>query len=165
MGPFDVGRMQSYSSDAPIAGDARDVLQHLPASHRFLSLRGSTVGAMAVGDLVRSPKGQWVIVAPTHCSAAGHSLGPDQVLVGHAPCLNCGGHTTWTCAQCDAVTYGPAVGEGCSMFNGPAPVVEPARQPQGELTIEGMRLAAAAAADLDDPQVMEGAWRSPEVPS
>lgn len=32
-------------------------------------------------------------------------------------------------------------------------------QPQGKLTIEDMRRAAAAAADLDDPEVMEGAWR------
>lgn len=32
-------------------------------------------------------------------------------------------------------------------------------QPQGTLTIEDMRRAAAAAADLDNPQVMEGAWQ------
>jgi hypothetical protein len=32
-------------------------------------------------------------------------------------------------------------------------------QSQGKLTAEDMRRAAAAAADLDDPEVMEGAWR------
>jgi hypothetical protein len=29
----------------------------------------------------------------------------------------------------------------------------------GKLTVEDLRRAAAASKDLDDPQVMEGAWR------
>ncbi|MCF6387079.1 hypothetical protein L2K20_08850 [Mycobacterium sp. MBM] len=32
-------------------------------------------------------------------------------------------------------------------------------QPHGRLTLDDMRRAAAAAADLDDPDVMEHAWR------
>jgi hypothetical protein len=32
-------------------------------------------------------------------------------------------------------------------------------QPHGKLTLDDMRRASAAAADLDDPDVMEGAWR------
>lgn len=32
-------------------------------------------------------------------------------------------------------------------------------QPHSNLTIEDMRRAAAAAADLDNPEVMEGAWQ------
>ena len=33
--------------------------------------------------------------------------------------------------------------------------------PDGKLTIEDMRRASAAAADLDNPEVMEPAWRGP----
>jgi hypothetical protein len=32
-------------------------------------------------------------------------------------------------------------------------------QPHGKLTLDDMRRAASAAADLDDPEVMDGAWR------
>lgn len=32
-------------------------------------------------------------------------------------------------------------------------------QSRGKLTLEDIRRAAAAAADLDDPEVMDGAWR------
>lgn len=32
-------------------------------------------------------------------------------------------------------------------------------QPQSKLTVDDMRRAADAAADLDDPNVMDGAWR------
>ena len=74
----------------------------------------------AIGDLVPAPSGKWTVTAPTHCEAAGHPLGPEQVLVGHVACLPCSGHTTWTCQECGATTYGPAVGDGCSMLNGPA---------------------------------------------
>jgi hypothetical protein len=35
----------------------------------------------------------------------------------------------------------------------------PEGQPQGKLTLEDMRRAATAAADLDDPEVMADAWR------
>ncbi len=76
---------------------------------------------MAIGDLVPAPSGKWTVTAPTHCGT-GHPLGPEQVLVGHAPCLNCGGHTIWRCRECDATVYGPAVGDGCSILNGPAAV-------------------------------------------
>ena len=32
-------------------------------------------------------------------------------------------------------------------------------QSQSKLTLDDLRRAAAAAADLDDPDIMEGAWR------
>ncbi len=74
-----------------------------------------------IGELVPTPSGKWVVHAPTHCTNH-HPLGPEQVLVGHLACLPCGGHTTWTCLQCDDVTDGPPPGEECSMLNGPAAV-------------------------------------------
>ena len=73
-----------------------------------------------IGELIPA-EGNWVIHAPNHCTNH-HPLGPEQVLVGHLACLPCGGHTTWTCLQCDAVAYGPPPGEGCSVLNGPAAV-------------------------------------------
>jgi len=41
------------------------------------------------------------------------------MLVGSIAC-SCGRHLTWRC-ECDAVTYGPALGDGCSLLDGPAP--------------------------------------------
>ena len=49
----------------------------------------------------------WRPQSPTRCPN-GHTLGPGQVLVGHQACLgHGGGHTTWTCRECDATVYGP----------------------------------------------------------
>ena len=48
-----------------------------------------------------------MILPPALCPH-GHRLGPNQVLVGHQPCGgSChGGHTTWECLSCNAITYG-----------------------------------------------------------
>lgn len=75
------------------------------------------------GDLVRCTDGTWMTLSPTHCPN-GHELGPGRVLVGHTPC-SCdhrGGHTTWWCIECGAVTYGPPLQPGCRTLNGPADV-------------------------------------------
>jgi hypothetical protein len=79
-------------------------------------------GAMpAVGDLVRSTTGAWIVLAPQHCPN-GHELGPGKSLVGYAACAgHGGGHTTWTCRTCDE-TYGPPLNTHCSMIDGPAAV-------------------------------------------
>jgi hypothetical protein len=42
------------------------------------------------------------------------------MLVGSIAC-SCGRHLTWRC-ECGAVTYGPALAEGCSLLDGPARV-------------------------------------------
>ena len=74
------------------------------------------------GDLVRSVSGAWVTFAPTHCPN-GHPLSGGKVLVGHLACVeHRGGHTTWNCRICDQTVYGPVIGSGCSVVNGPAAV-------------------------------------------
>ncbi|MCG7593723.1 hypothetical protein [Mycobacterium sp. PSTR-4-N] len=74
-----------------------------------------------VGDVVPSRRG-WITVAPTRCLNL-HPLGPQQVLVGHLACTtHRGGHTTWTCRDCDVVIYGPPIDPLCSVLNGPAAV-------------------------------------------
>ena len=77
----------------------------------------------AVGDLVRSTTGAWITKPPTHCPN-GHSLGPNQVLVGHVVCLGHGGggHVSWACTLCDAVVYGPPMAKHCTALEGPAAV-------------------------------------------
>jgi hypothetical protein len=53
----------------------------------------------------------------------GHTLGPNQVLVGHQACLgHGGGHTSWHCRTCDAVVYGPPMNKDCTALDGPAAV-------------------------------------------
>lgn len=69
------------------------------------------------GDLAPSTEGGWMAYPPSHCPA-GHPLRPGQITVGHQPCSCRGGHTTWRC-ECDAVTYGPPIGDGCRVLNGP----------------------------------------------
>ena len=62
------------------------------------------------GDLVRTTDGKWVTEAPTRCPN-GHTLGPNQVLVGHVACLgHGGGHTIWHCRTCGPVVHGAAAG-------------------------------------------------------
>jgi hypothetical protein len=68
----------------------------------------------AVGELVQSTTGQWMIRPPTHCPA-GHLLRPGRMLVGSIAC-SCGRHLTWRC-ECGAVTYGPTIGDGCRLLN------------------------------------------------
>ena len=73
------------------------------------------------GNLVPCTDGGWMILPPQRCPN-GHRLGPGAVLVGHQPCAgSChGGHTTWQCAACDAITYAPGVGAGCRLLDAAA---------------------------------------------
>ncbi|MGV0627228.1 hypothetical protein [Mycolicibacter minnesotensis] len=62
------------------------------------------------------------MVRPPQRCPAGHPLaGGDRVLVGHQPC-GCGGHTSWQCLACDAVTFGPSLDADCTVLAGPAAV-------------------------------------------
>jgi hypothetical protein len=70
----------------------------------------------AVGELVRSTTGQWMVRPPVRCTR-GHLLLPGRFLVGSIAC-SCGRHLTW-CCECGAVTYGPALADGCSLLDGP----------------------------------------------
>ncbi|RFZ63195.1 hypothetical protein DE4576_04836 [Mycobacterium marinum] len=75
-----------------------------------------------VGSLVRCVDGNWMVRAPTHCTA-GHKLTPGRMVVGHVPC-SCGqrgGHTTWAC-ECGVVVYAPSLTEACHVLAGPAAV-------------------------------------------
>ena len=73
-----------------------------------------------VGDLVRTPRGNWATSAPTHC-ANGHWLGPNRVTVGYQACRgqHAGGHTSWFCLECGDVTYGPPPSADCDIATGP----------------------------------------------
>jgi hypothetical protein len=73
----------------------------------------------AVGELVQSTTGQWMVRPPLHCPR-GHPLRPGRMLVGSIAC-SCGRHLTSRC-ECGAVTYGPALTSGCSLLDGPARV-------------------------------------------
>jgi len=73
-----------------------------------------------LGELVQTTAGKWIPHPPTRCPN-GHPLGAGQVLVGHQACLGYGGgHTTWTCRQCDQTVYGPPLNTHCAALNGPA---------------------------------------------
>jgi hypothetical protein len=76
-----------------------------------------------LGDLVQTTRGQWITRPPSRCPN-GHPLGPNQVLVGHVACLGHGGggHVSWHCRTCDAVTYGPPLNTHCTALEGPASV-------------------------------------------
>jgi hypothetical protein len=69
---------------------------------------------VAVGELVQSTTGQWMVRPPMRCPR-GHVLRPGRMLVGSIAC-SCGRHLTWRC-ECGAVTYGPALSEGCSLLD------------------------------------------------
>jgi hypothetical protein len=72
------------------------------------------------GSLVPCTEGGWMILPPALCPN-GHSLGPNRMLVGHQPCAGgCGGHTTWECLSCNAITYWPGVGAGCQLLDAAA---------------------------------------------
>jgi len=74
------------------------------------------------GELVQTTAGTWITYPPTRCPN-GHRLGPGEVLVGHQACLgHGGGHTTWTCRQCDATVYGPPLNTHGMTLDGPATV-------------------------------------------
>lgn len=73
----------------------------------------------AVGELVRSTTGEWIVRPPERC-LRGHLLGPHRALVGHQPC-GCGrrgGHMTWRCRLCDAVVYAPPPAPDCRPLAG-----------------------------------------------
>lgn len=75
-----------------------------------------------LGELVQTTRGEWITHPPTRCPN-GHTLGPNQVLVGHQACLgHGGGHTTWTCHTCDQTVYGPPLNTHCTTLDGPATV-------------------------------------------
>jgi hypothetical protein len=75
-----------------------------------------------LGELVRTTAGKCITHPPTRCPD-GHTLGANQVLVGHVACLgHGGGHTTWTCRKCDETVYGPPLNTHCTTLDGPATV-------------------------------------------
>ena len=76
-----------------------------------------------LGELVQTTAGKWITHPPSRCPN-GHSLGPNQVLVGHVVCLGHGGggHVSWACTRCDAVVYGPPMNTHCTALEGPAAV-------------------------------------------
>ena len=75
--------------------------------------------AADVGDLVHDTYTKWMDRPPQRCTR-GHWMFPGHMIVGTLPC-SCGWHTTWEC-ECSAVTYGPALADGCSLLDGPARV-------------------------------------------
>jgi hypothetical protein len=72
-------------------------------------------GMAAVGELVRSTSGAWMVRPPLRCPR-GHPLRPGRMLVGSIAC-SCGRHLTW-CCECGAVIYGSAPSERCSLLDG-----------------------------------------------
>ncbi len=76
-----------------------------------------------LGDLVQTTDGRWMTRGPERCFN-GHPLDAQQVPVGHVACLGhgSGGHTSWHCRTCDAVTYGPPMAKQCTALEGPATV-------------------------------------------
>ncbi len=100
-----------------------------------------------VGELVQTTAGKWITHPPSRCPN-GHSLGPNQVLVGHVACLGHGGggHTRWHCRTCDDTVYGPPMAKHCTAIEGPAttpggaPMAEPTEQPSQALLTSRMGL-------------------------
>jgi hypothetical protein len=70
--------------------------------------------AADVDELVRCSDAQWIDRPPQRCTR-GHWLLPGHMLVNTIPC-SCGAHIAWEC-ECSAVTYGPALAEGCSLLD------------------------------------------------
>jgi len=71
------------------------------------------------------------------------------MLVGSIAC-SCGRHLTWRCG-CGAVTYGPALAEGCSLLDGPHQIVYEGRvylaARAGRLGVPARRPAVAGGPD------------------
>ena len=80
-------RAKRRSSKCPRGPRIRHTAIRRPLN--FVAVCGRDYAADMEGDLVRV-KGKWVTEAPDHCSN-GHSLGANQVLVGHVACLGHGG--------------------------------------------------------------------------
>jgi hypothetical protein len=73
-----------------------------------------------VANLVRSRDGQWFVRPPERCGN-GHPITPGRVLVGTAVCACQDRHLTWSC-ECGSTVYGPELGPGCAVLDGPARV-------------------------------------------
>ena len=87
-----------------------------------LTLKRTRRLGFMLGELVQTTDGKWITHPPTRCPN-GHTLGANQVLVGHQACLgHGGGHTTWTCRECDLPVYGPPLNSHCMTLDGPATV-------------------------------------------
>ena len=72
-----------------------------------------------LGELVQTTRGEWITHPPTRCPND-HPFGSNRVLVGHQACLgHGGGHTTWTCRQCDETVFGPPMNTHCTALDGP----------------------------------------------
>lgn len=72
-----------------------------------------------IGELVQTTAGTWITRPPLRCGR-GHGLTPGRVLVGHVACQgHGGGHTTWTCQECDETLYGPPLNTHCTIHTGP----------------------------------------------
>jgi len=71
-----------------------------------------------VGDLVRSDRGEWMVRPPELCGN-GHRIRPGHVLVGTAVCACQDRRITW---RCGSTMYGPPLGAGCWVLDGPARV-------------------------------------------
>jgi hypothetical protein len=73
-----------------------------------------------VGDMVLGTDGQWMIRPPEKC-AGGHVLA-GHCIVASQPCSCQDRHLSWSCDRCRHTTYGPALGESCSLLHGPVRV-------------------------------------------
>ena len=80
----------------------------------------------AVGELIKFPSSRLPARPPLRCPR-GHLMRPERMLVGSAAC-SCGHHQTWRC-HCGAVTYGPELGEKCTLVRRAAAPVEMMRLP------------------------------------
>lgn len=77
--------------------------------------------AQTVGDVRRAVNELRTIMEapPSHCRR-GHRLGPGYETIGMQVCDACGGHRTYRCNECGAVTYVPP----CRHPGGPS-IAEP----------------------------------------
>lgn len=74
-----------------------------------------------VRDPARGSHSRWMDKPPSRCTR-GHWLLAGHMIVYTIPC-SCGEHITWEC-ECSAITYGPALAAGCSLYDRPAQVRE-----------------------------------------
>src|ERR1700756_3781030 len=101
------GREHSLRADCPPRWRPSCNAPELAASRApagTSTVRLELVGMAAVGELVQSTSGQWMIRAPQHC-AEGHRLRPGHMVVVTIAC-SCGRHLTWRC-EGGAVSYRP----------------------------------------------------------
>jgi len=71
-----------------------------------------------IGQLVACTAGGWMVFPP-QCCPNNHHLRANEVIVGHAGCGSCAGHTTWTCSTCDEIIYAPPLSVNCRVLTGP----------------------------------------------